>query len=151
MALCGNGAFPLSSSNPDQQTASMLRGEKNDLMPQPGTWFPFFLSHTTWAEGKLEKKKGWKRKGGESQVVIKNKLVRAQRRVRRKPLARRGIRQPGSDAHEGESHAEGGPGGGRDSAHVHQLVHRGFVYKRLGDGLRSHGIKLCAPLGKDGG
>ena len=73
------------------------------------------FSHT-----QLELKESWKRKRGEKEragkvrLSLRIKLVRAQRRVRRKPLARRGIGQPGSDAHEGESHAEGGPGGGRD-------------------------------------
>lgn len=62
MALCGNGSFPPSSSNPDQQTVSVLRGEKNDLTPQPGTRFAFFLSHTTqlkesWKEG-MKKERG---------------------------------------------------------------------------------------------
>lgn len=63
MALCGERAVLLSPSNPDQQTASPLHGERNDLIPQPGTWAAFFLSHTTRAEGKLEKRERVKKKG----------------------------------------------------------------------------------------
>lgn len=55
MALCGNGTFLLSSSNPDQQTASLLRRERNDLIPQPD--LPSFC-HI-----QLELKETWKRKG----------------------------------------------------------------------------------------
>lgn len=54
------------------------------------------------------------------------------------PWPGRGIGKAGLDVHGGVSHAEGGPEGGRDpwhvvspSAHVHQLVHRGVVCKRL--------------------
>lgn len=69
MALCGNGAAPLSPSNPDQQTASLLRRESNDLIPQPGTYTICLLSLThnsSWRKvGREErvKKKGWGRLG----------------------------------------------------------------------------------------
>lgn len=77
--------------------------------------------------------------GGGGWVALKNKLVRAQRRVRCKlPGQARASERQAQMSTGGVSHAEGGPGGERDpwhfvssSAHVHQLVHRGVVCERL--------------------
>ena len=105
---------------------------------------PPSFSHTQlklkerWKRRRDEKRRGrgW---GGGGWVALKNKLVRAQRKVRCKLPGQAGASERQAQMSPGGvSHAEGGPGGERDpwhvvspSAHVHQLVHRGVVCERL--------------------
>ena len=156
MALCRNGSFPPSSSNPDQQTASVLRGEKNDLTPQPGTWFAFFLSHSSWRKvGKEEGMKKEKRAGGVVVVVVGLHWRISWSEPRggwgASSLASPGLRK-GRLRCPRKGQPRRGMGGGRNpwhvvspSAHVHQLVHRGVVCKRLEVGLKAVGLSCVLP------
>ena len=105
----------------------------------------------------LKLKESWKRRRDEKRregrgcddgggwVALKNKLVRAQRRVRCKLPG-----QPGASERQAQMSTEGTATlrhGRRESpsAHVHQLVRRGVVCKRLEEALKAVGLSCVLP------